>query len=175
MKMAKTKERDIFLGKYWMEAGFTGTIETIYKALKSNIQVLNLHILATDSVCYDEAFAMWDILRNRPSTVKLNIHIHACLRNQMLLILLNADRLFLRPYCWFILDSLEEYCRKKDIDESTTPPNSCAYMTNHLSLLRVLSEHLPVKEILNKHIMIEDIKDYLTHDSEMIQMLSAVK
>ncbi len=170
-----TKTKEIFLGCYWMLAGFTGTIEAIFKALKSNIQVLNLHLLATDSVSYDEAFAMWDILRNRPSTVKLNIHIHACLRNQMMLILLNADKLFIRPYSWFILDSLEEYCSKKDLDESTTPCEQCAYMTNHLSLLRVLSEHLPVKEILNKHIMIEDIKDYLTHDSEMIEMLSPVK
>lgn len=76
----------------------------IYKRIKDglakNPKVLELELCGLGHVSQDCCLAIYQLLKNRPSSVRLEVKVLSSLYDGSLLFLLPANKVNVRPHCW---------------------------------------------------------------------------
>ena len=150
----------------------------IYKrikdALAKNPKVLELELCGLGHVSQDCCLAIYEMLKNRPSSVRLEVNVLSSLYDGCLLFLLTANKVNVRPHCWLQIDS---YKRLEDHDWSetedrfgrinTSPIKKPTFVSDYQNVWNILSESLDCESIADKRVPLTDLlNDFGLLDSD---------
>jgi hypothetical protein len=136
----------------------------IKDALEKNPKLLVLELCGLGHVSQDCCLAIYELLKNRPSSVRLEVKVLSSLYDGCLLFLLPANKVNVRPYCWVQIDDLQ---RLKDHDWSetedrfgrinTSPIKKPTFVSDYQNVWNILSESLDCESIADKRVPLTDL------------------
>lgn len=150
----------------------------IYKrikdALAKNPKVLELELCGLGHVSQDCCLAIYQLLKNRPSSVRLEVKVLSSLYDGSLLFLLPANKVNVRPHCWVQIDDVDRLQEHdwSDREEmfgrtSTSPIKKPTFVSDYQSVWNILSESLDCKAIADKRVpLTELLTDFGLLDSD---------
>jgi len=134
------------------------------KALEKSPKLLVLELCGLGHVSQDCCLAIYQLLKNRPSSVRLEVNVLSSLYDGCLLFLLPANKVNVRPYCWVQIDDLQ---RLKDHDWSetedrfgrinTSPIKKPTFVSDYQNVWNILSESLDCESIADKRVPLTDL------------------
>ena len=138
----------------------------IYKrikdALAKNPKVLELELCGLGHVSQDCCLAIYQLLKNRPSSVRLEVKVLSSLYDGCLLFLLPANKVNVRPHCWVQID---DYQRLKEHDwtedrfgrANSSPIKKPTFVSDYQNVWNILSESLDCESIADKRVPLTDL------------------
>jgi len=148
--------------------------DRIKKALVRSPKLLVLELRGLGHVSQDCCLAIYEMLKNRPSSVRLEVTVLSSLYDGCLLFLLPANKVNVRPHCWLQIDSykrLEEH-DWSDMEErfgriNTSPIKKPTFVSDYQNVWNILSESLDCESIADKRVPLTDLlNDFGLLDSD---------
>jgi len=138
--------------------------DRIKKALVRSPKLLVLELRGLGHVSQDCCLAIYEMLKNRPSSVRLEVTVLSSLYDGCLLFLLPANKVNVRPHCWLQIDS---YKRLENHDWSETedrfgrsnnsPIKKPTFVSDYQNVWNILSESLDCESIADKRVPLTDL------------------
>jgi hypothetical protein len=150
----------------------------IYKRIKDvlakNPKVLELELCGLGHVSQDCCLAIYELLKNRPASVRLEVKVLSSLYDGSLLFLLPANKVTVRPHCWVQIDNLQrleehDWSEREDpFGRSTISPiKKPTFVSDYQSVWNILSESLDCESIADKRVPLTDLlSDFGLLDSD---------
>ena len=153
------KSNRVFLSKVFNEHCFVETFENIEYLIKNKAPEIHLELLETDYLGFEAISTLWNLLSKRHQTTKLIVTVHASIRNEMLLLLLCADKIKCNPLAWCYFESVPRF-----EENSESKRYSSAHLFNHKNLCHLVSSYLPLNDVYDMFLPISELKEYLIFD-----------
>ena len=138
--------------------------DRIKKALSKSPKLLVLELCGLGHVSQDCCLAIYELLKNRPSSMRLEVKVLSSLYDGCLLFLLPANKVSVRPHCWVQIDS---YKRLENHDWSdmedrfgrsnNNPIKKPTFVSDYQNVWNILSESLDCESIADKRVSLTDL------------------
>jgi len=146
----------------------------IKKALEKSPKLLELELCGLGHVSQDCCLAIYELLKNRPASVRLEVKVLSSLYDGSLLFLLPANKVTVRPHCWVQIDNLQrleehDWSEREDpFGRSTISPiKKPTFVSDYQSVWNILSESLDCESIADKRVPLTDLlSDFGLLDSD---------
>ena len=148
--------------------------DRIKKALAKSPKLLLLELRGLGHVSQDCCLAIYEMLKNRPLAVRLEVNVLSSLYDGSLLFLLNANKVSVRPHCWVQIDDIKrlENHDWSDMEErfgrgNPTPIKKPTFVSDYQNVWNILSESLDCESIADKRVPLTDLlNDFGLLDSD---------
>jgi hypothetical protein len=148
--------------------------DRIKKSLAKSPKLLVLELRGLGHVSQDCCLAIYEMLKNRPSSVRLEVNVLSSLYDGCLLFLLPANKVSVRPYCWVQIDDIKrlENHDWSEMEErfgrgNPTPIKKPTFVSDYQNVWNILSESLDCESIADKRVPLTDLlNDFGLLDSD---------
>jgi len=138
--------------------------DRIKKSLAKSPKLLVLELRSLGHVSQDCCLAIYQLLKNRPSSVRLEVTVLSSLYDGCLLFLLPANKVSVRPHCWVQIDDIKrlENHDWSDMEErfgrgNPTPIKKPTFVSDYQNVWNILSESLDCESIADKRVPLTDL------------------
>jgi len=138
--------------------------DRIKKSLAKSPKLLVLELRGLGHVNQDCCLAIYQLLKNRPSSVRLEVTVLSSLYDGCLLFLLPANKVSVRPHCWVQIDDIKrlENHDWSDMEERSgrgnpTPIKKPTFVSDYQNVWNILSESLDCESIADKRVPLTDL------------------
>jgi hypothetical protein len=138
--------------------------DRIKKSLAKAPKLLVLELRGLGHVSQDACLAIYQLLKNRPSSVRLEVNVLSSVYDGCLLFLLTANKVNVRPYCWVQIDDIKrlENHDWSDMEErfgrgNPTPIKKPTFVSDYQNVWNILSESLDCESIADKRVPLTDL------------------
>jgi hypothetical protein len=137
--------------------------DRIKKSLAKSPKLLVLELRSLGHVSQDCCLAIYQLLKNRPSTVRLEVTVLSSLYDGCLLFLLPANKVSVRPHCWVQIDDIKrlENHDWSDMEErfgrGNSTPIKPTFVSDYQNVWNILSESLDCESIADKRVPLTDL------------------
>jgi hypothetical protein len=146
----------------------------IKDVLAKNPKVLELELCGLGHVSQDCCLAIYELLKNRPSSVRLEVKVLSSLYDGCLLFLLPANKVTVRKHCWVQIDDCQRLQEHdwSDMEErfgrsNNSPIKKPTFVSDYQNVWNILSESLDCRSIADKRVPLADLlRDFGLLDSD---------
>jgi len=136
----------------------------IKDVLAKNPKVLELELCGLGHVSQDCCLAIFELLKNRPSSVRLEVKVLSSLYDGCLLFLLPANKVTVRKHCWVQIDDCQRLQEHdwSDMEErfgrsNNSPIKKPTFVSDYQNVWNILSESLDCESIADKRVPLTDL------------------